>query len=322
VHFVVNTNFGKSEVPAWFNEGPAEYYSTFAIEGDQKVELGVPIARHIYRLRESTLMPLPKLFAIRNAELSETGGHSRSIFYAESWALIHYLLQNDKSDGLNTFLNEIMKNVPAERAFRDAFKISYEQMEIELKKYVGQERYSHSEVTLKNKLTFDADMTSSVIDEASSNSYLGDLLYHTDRSDDAEPYLAAALKLTPDASMPNTSLGMVKMRQGKMDDARKYFEKGIAVDPRNHVALFRYAYLLAHGRQNANGLVNEFDAETATRMREALRKAITINPSFTESYEMLAFVDVVRNEELEDAVNLIRTALRYQPGSQRYSLRL
>src|SRR5215813_13542485 len=32
VHFIVNTTFGKSEIPPWFNEGLAEYYSTFSIE--------------------------------------------------------------------------------------------------------------------------------------------------------------------------------------------------------------------------------------------------------------------------------------------------
>src|ERR1044071_7458368 len=35
VHFLINTNFPRSEVPQWFNEGLAEYYSTFAIENDQ-----------------------------------------------------------------------------------------------------------------------------------------------------------------------------------------------------------------------------------------------------------------------------------------------
>jgi hypothetical protein len=41
VHFIIDTNFGKSEVPPWFNEGLAEYYQTFTIEEDQKVKLGM-----------------------------------------------------------------------------------------------------------------------------------------------------------------------------------------------------------------------------------------------------------------------------------------
>ena len=36
VHFLLDTNFGKSEVPPWFNEGLAEFYQTFKIEKRSK----------------------------------------------------------------------------------------------------------------------------------------------------------------------------------------------------------------------------------------------------------------------------------------------
>src|SRR3954463_7166503 len=35
-HLLVNNSSGAGEAPAWFNEGLAEYYSTFAIEEDRK----------------------------------------------------------------------------------------------------------------------------------------------------------------------------------------------------------------------------------------------------------------------------------------------
>src|SRR5258706_9291266 len=123
VHFIVNTNFGKSEVPPWFNEGLAEYYSTFAIQEDQKVKLGLPLERHLQLLSQNKLTPLDSLFKISNFQLLQTGDHSRSIFYAESWALIHYLIQGGKSDGLGKFLNSLLKNTRPEKAFRDAFAI-------------------------------------------------------------------------------------------------------------------------------------------------------------------------------------------------------
>src|SRR6185369_5670727 len=47
VHFVLNTNFGKSEIPPWFNEGMAEFYETFQIEDDQRVKLGLPQTHHL-----------------------------------------------------------------------------------------------------------------------------------------------------------------------------------------------------------------------------------------------------------------------------------
>src|SRR6185503_12628161 len=61
-HLLVNTTSGR--VPLWFNEGLAEYYSTFSVTNDQKVVLGKPISSHIYLLRERKMLPLRTLFQV------------------------------------------------------------------------------------------------------------------------------------------------------------------------------------------------------------------------------------------------------------------
>src|ERR1043166_2926741 len=121
VHFIINTNFGKSEVPPWFNEGLAEYYSTFAIAEDQVVRLGLLIQQHLMVLNQAKLLSLRELFAVKNAELSNIDDHSRTVFYAESWALIHYLIQSGKGGALAKFLEAVIKDTPPEAAFKDAF---------------------------------------------------------------------------------------------------------------------------------------------------------------------------------------------------------
>jgi hypothetical protein len=61
-HLLVNNTSGN--VPVWFNEGLAEYYSTFSITDDQKVVLGRPITNHVYLLRERKMLPLRTLFQV------------------------------------------------------------------------------------------------------------------------------------------------------------------------------------------------------------------------------------------------------------------
>lgn len=322
VHFIVNTNFGKSEVPPWFNEGLAEYYQTFAIEDDQKAKLGLPQSNHLYLLQQSKLIPLETLFKINNYSLHQNGNHSRSIFYAESWALMHYLIQGGKTEGLNKFLTFALKDVPAEKAFQDAFQMTYAQMERELRKYVEQNSYKYVTVTFKNKLAFDAEMQTTPLSEGGSSAYLGDLLYHSNRADDAEAYLQKAVRLEPDSSMANTSLGMVKLRQRKFDEAKKYLERAISADQKNHLAFYNLAFLLSREDRDEYGYVNSFPAEKSAKMRELLKKAMAINPAFTESYELYAFVNIVNNENLDEAIDYMRKALKYQPGNQRYALRI
>ena len=322
VHFIVDTNFGKSDVPPWFNEGLAEYYQTFEIEEDQKVKLGLPQGNHLALLQQNALIPLGTFFNINNSSLSQNGNHSRSIFYAQAWALIHYLVQSGKTEGMGKFLTLSLDNTPAEQAFQEAFGIGYAQMEKDLRKYVAQGSYKYHLLTFKNKLIFDTDMQTAPLSEASSNAYLGDLLYHVHRPDDAEPLLANALSLQPDLSMANATLGMVKLRQRKFDDAKSYLEKAIAQDQKNHLALYRLAYLLSRDSRDEFGYVSNFDEARAARIRDLLRRAIAANPSFAESYELLAFVSLVNNDQFDEAVTALRTALKYQPHNVRYILRI
>ena len=322
VHFIVNTNFGKSDVPSWFNEGLAEYYQTFEMEDDIKAKLGIFQRGHLDLLQQNKLIPLDTFFNISNSALHQNGNHSRSIFYAQAWAIIHYFLSNKKSVEMSKFLTLSMKNVPEEKAFQDAFQMTYAQMEKELRQYVKQATYQYTTVTFKNKLSFETEIRSVPLSESDANAYLGDLLYHTNRADDAEPYLRTALALDPDSSMANTTLGVVKVRQRKFDDAKIYLEKAISKDPKNHLAYFQYAYLLSRDGRDEFGYVSSFPPEKTAKMRELLKKAIEINPSFTESYEMLAFVSLVSNEGLDEGIAAMLKALKLRPGNQRYAMRI
>ncbi|MGI9054242.1 MAG: DUF1570 domain-containing protein, partial [Pyrinomonadaceae bacterium] len=180
VHYLLDTNFGKSEVPPWFNEGLAEFYQTFKIKDDQVVTLGLIQDNHLQLLQQTKLIPLETFFKINNYSLHQNGNHSRSIFYAQAWALIHYLIRgNDGANNaaMNDFLNLVMKDVEPEKAFRQAFQKDYAAMEKELGKYVRQSSYMAIAFTLNKKLVFDTEMTTVQLSEAETNAYLGDLLY-------------------------------------------------------------------------------------------------------------------------------------------------
>lgn len=323
IHFLLNTNLESFNIPPWFNEGLAEYYQTFKIEDDQKAILGDIQPNHLLLLQQSKLIPLKTFFEIDNYSLRQNGNHSRSIFYAQAWALIHYLNQaNDgkNRDGLDKFLNLILNKTEPEKAFQQAFQTDFATMEKTLKKYVEQSRYMASVYTFQKKLTFDAEMTVVPLSEAEANAYLGDLLYHTHQYADAEPYLQKALALDANSTMANTSYGLVKMRQRKFDEARKYLEKAVASDGRNHFAHYNYAYVLSREDMNESGFVMGFAPEKADLMRRSLSKAIEIKPDFTESYRLLAFINLVNNENLDESIKLLQKGVSLQPGNQEYAL--
>jgi hypothetical protein len=83
-HLLVNNTL--KNAPLWFNEGLAEYYSTFKINDDQKVTLGAPIGNHVFLLRQSKMLPLKTLFEVDHKSPHYNESKKQGIFYAQSWA--------------------------------------------------------------------------------------------------------------------------------------------------------------------------------------------------------------------------------------------
>jgi len=140
-HLITNNSIGPS--PAWFNEGLAELYSTVAIS-NKEVVLGRPINRHITSLKQSALLPLRLLFEVDYKSPYYNESHKQSIFYAQSWALAHYLMLNrngERAQQTMTFLELLRSQEPLEKAVQKAFSTTLENLEGDLRSYIQQDRY-------------------------------------------------------------------------------------------------------------------------------------------------------------------------------------
>ncbi len=324
-HFIVDNNFGRTNVPPWFNEGLAEYYQTFKIEEDQKVTLGALQDEHILLLRQNNLVPFDTFFNIDDYSLHEQSDDGVGVFYAQAWALMHYLINGNsgaRQKQLYKFLDLVMKNKTPKAAFSEAFQSDYAAMEKELKNYLTLNTYKITGITFKEKLTFDTEMQTLPLSEAEAKAYLGDLLYHGQRFGEAEVLLQQALTLNPNSVQAQTTLGLVKMRQKNFAEAKKYLEKALQNDSKNYLAQYNYAYVLSREEMDEGGYVLNFADETIEKMRGALKKAIELNPKFAESYNLYAFISVVQNNEIDEGINYLRKALAIAPGNQWYLIRL
>jgi hypothetical protein len=61
-------------------------------------------------------------------------------------------------------------------------------------------------------------------------------------------------------------------------------------------------------------LIHEIPAATAQTMRAQLRKTIALAPAFADAYRLLAFVNLITNEELDEAITLLKRARQLTPG--------
>ncbi|MDT7690236.1 MAG: hypothetical protein QOE46_2995 [Acidobacteriota bacterium] len=323
VHLLVNNSLGHAAVPPWFNEGLAEYYSTFDIEDDRKVYLGNLIDYHLQLLREQRLIPLKQLFAVDYYSLERNKHDVRSLFYAESWALMHYLiLGNDgkRLPQMGQFLALVQQNVPTDEAFSRAFQTDTAGMEKELTKYIQAHTFQGKLATFEHKLEFDSQMTAAPVTDAEAESYLGDLLLHTNRPEEAAARLEHALQLDPALALAHASLGMTRLRQKRFADATAELRQATAASAQNYLAHYYLAYALSREGMGEGGFSPGYPAERAREMRESLLKAIQLRPDFPESYHLLAFVDLVTNENIEEGIEQLKHAIVLAPGNEHYGL--
>lgn len=323
VHLLVDNNIGRA-APPWFNEGLAEYYSTFDVDdGDRRVVLGRLIDHHLLLLRDQKMIPLSTFFEIDNYSLHRNKRDARGMFYAQAWALMHYLIRGNEGKRLpemSRFIDLKLAGRPTEEAFRQAFGTDFAGMEKELRRYVGQWTFSAAAVTFNEKLQFDSSMQAAPLPEAEAEAHLGDLLLHTNRPDEAAARLQKALALDPGQGLAHASLGMALVRQNKLDEARAHLKEAVALDARNYLVHYYYAYALSRAGNASSGFVAGYAPGAAAEMRAALRRAIELKPDFAESYSLLAFVGMVTGEGLDEAAAMIRKARSLAPGNDDYLL--
>jgi tetratricopeptide (TPR) repeat protein len=322
IHALIRNNTHR--VPVWFGEGLAEYYSTFEVaDGDSRVLLGKPIPSHVYTLRERPLLPLATLLSVDYSSPHYNERDKKGVFYAQSWALVHYFMQSgDRSrrESFIRFVDLIAAGAPVEASLKRAFNIDLPTLEQNLKNYISRRNYIYEALPLGERLSIDAGMQTAQLAEAEVEYYLGDLLRHTERFDQAEAYLERAIALDDNLAAARASLGVLRARQRRFEEARKYLASASTEGAGAGDPLIHYYFAWAVGREYTspeNG-VSHFPPEAAQLMRAELRKAIDLAPDFAEAHRLLAFVYLIANEDLKEAEALLRRAQMLAPGEAEY----
>ncbi len=315
-HLLVNNNF--KNAPVWFNEGLAEYYSKFYMSEDQRVVLGYPIVNHVLFLRKNKMLPLRTLFAVDHKSPQYNESDKTSIFYAQSWALVHYLMigKTGRDEQLNKFIELLNARVPQERAFQEAFGTTLEEMEVELSNYVGQDRYKVRLGNFAGELKVDTTTEATKVSEAEALAYQGDLLLHSSRNKEAYVYLDQAVKLDPNLAMAHASLGMAYFNEGKTNLAYASLERAVAANSQNYLAHYHYAFVMS--RPNDGPSLTMFTPEQAAKIRTHLQKAIALRPDFFEPYNLLAYVSLVTGKDIDESIAMLKRVLSESP--EQYNL--
>jgi tetratricopeptide (TPR) repeat protein len=310
--------------PLWLNEGLAELYGTLQFSGND-ASLGTPLFHYIRLLREHELLPLPMLFSIGTNSPHYNEQDKTGIFYGESWALVHYLMlgENGRQEQFKRFLQQVSRGENAAKAIEDSFGVTLETLEQDLKNYVRRGEFAAQRISVDNPQVYASytAMQRSSLSDGEANHYLGDLLLHTGRDKDAEQYFKQAVALDPSFIPPYASLGTMYVHQRRYEEAKKYLQKA-TTSPQSYLIHYYYAYVLSREGVGPDGRIKEYSKENAASMREQLVRAIKLAPKYAPAHYLLALVDFVTDDRLDEALQMAQKARELAPANSSYSLLL
>ena len=143
MHYFINN--ANPDLPLWMNEGLAEFYASFETAGEY-VHVGKMIDQHVTLLRDRPLIPLREFLAMTSDSKDYNEGLRQGIFYAQSWALVHYLLLGnpERAGQLGLFERQLGLKKSPEAAAQSAFGTALEKMEEELRRYIPHSRFNYT----------------------------------------------------------------------------------------------------------------------------------------------------------------------------------
>ena len=309
-HDYIHTLIGDHALPLWLREGLAEYYGSienerYSFGEGRTLQIGYPIDSHENLLRDRFFLPVNQLFAMTDDSPAYAENDRKSVFLAESWALVHMLHSPGFVDLLKHLLELLVDKNPARESFDAVYSADLNLLEARLKDYIKTSRtggwtytripYCLCESKPNDWLQFNFDRTQSYVNDqgvrkltdAEVRFYVGDLLLHRGSLQEAGAYLQDALQLAPQFAAAHASLAVLRIRQGNYDEAKEHIERALALGSDNPLPYLFYARLI---RQQVPPST-ELTEEQLQNMQTSLLKAVRFGPNLNEAVDLLSEVD-------------------------------
>jgi Flp pilus assembly protein TadD len=316
-HQLLNGNTNASVQP-WFDEGFAEYFSTIQVNG-KEAEVGLPSEDNYQILSETGLMKVADLFRVQHdsSTYNENGDH-RSVFYAESWLVVHYLYEKKLMIKVGPYFDlAIDRKLPVEDAIQQAFGLSAAQFDTELRNYVEGRRFLYGKIPSPAGIE-SAAYIAKPLTTADAKAVLADTHLHSpDYQDKAVAEFEEVLKLESDNAAALRGLGYAYLMKRDFHRAGEYFTRAAEHDSNDPRVLY-YSGMLAE-MEEGRGLGS--DPARVAVIQKQLEKSVALDPEFADAYSLLAFI-YMSQSNFEQALNTMRKAVALNPRNEEYSFNL
>jgi tetratricopeptide (TPR) repeat protein len=297
---------GADWMPLWLNEGLAEFMQNTEIH-NKDVELGKPSRDDILYLRQTSLIPLPVLLKVDATSPYYHEEQKGSVFYAEAWALTHYLEVSDKEKGthrLADYLTLMSHHADSVEAAAKAFG-DLKDLQAALQSYIRDSSYKQFILNSSAAPIDESTYTARNLSPFEAEAARADVLASVQREKEARALIEEILKSDPNNVAARETMGSIELRANNHEAARKWYGEAVKLDSKSYLANYYFAVISIE----IGGSGQEESIELS------LRSAISLNPQFAPAYDRLANYLSMRHKNLEEAQSLSDKAVHLDPGN-------
>jgi Tfp pilus assembly protein PilF len=296
------------ELPIWLSEGLADFFGESQVNGNVAT-MGIPDPALIEELRHNKLIPLDVLFHVDASSPYYNEENKVSVFYAESWALTHYLMIGDKQahrqmllDYASALASGLSPDQAAAKAFGDLKKL-----QDDLSRYIGKFSFSYFQMKAPAELA-PAELHVRELTDAEEEAYRGGF-FAVRRRPEAKQILQNAVNLDPRLALAHQNLGIEEYLEGNRDSALTSISEAVKLDSKNGFARYLRAHLTFFG---AGGFPQD------SQIEEDLRQAVASQPDFAPANALLGLYLSSRRQNGDEALIYAKKAVSLEPGNTEF----
>jgi tetratricopeptide (TPR) repeat protein len=320
-------NYNYPPTQPWFDEGFAEYFSSLRFDNKQ-AQIGGDPESFTEILNSTPWLSIPDLFATRRDASQESSRHS--LFYAQSWIVMHYLLTQDKLSETGTYFDLVQnQKLPVEEAIQKAYGMSSAQFTQVVQDHFhplgqpakppekGKQPLPAGSQTLEVTPSDQIGGGNQELPEAEGQSLVAEMSVRL--PEHREQAVQQLESITSQPKMDNVvarrALAWTHMEKKEFDRAVEELSKAGELNPKDpwlHYYLALVRYHLAQTGQAIGGLPN---------IMQDLRQVLDWDPEFAQARSMLAMAQL-EGGGVHAAMDSMRVALTLSPRNQTYLLNM
>ncbi len=308
MHLLVRQTIGT--LPLWLNEGLAELFGNSRLDTDT-VLIGMPAPYHLHALQQNSPLPLAQLLSVDRNSQYYTEANRSTIFYAQSWALTHFLMLGD-GGAHRARLAALLQAIDAGATPVEAGTTlgDVPALERQFRAYISRFSFPAQQTTVPNQNDPKA-MQARVLPVAEAQAVLSTVHAVLGRPEVATTLATAAV--AADGAVPDAWLARARAARstGDVTAAEAALAKAIALGSNDPLAHFGWAEL----RLDVVPADHPLD-DVAT----ALERALVLKHDLARAMALLGYVRARRNAEDPRAFELCKQAVMLEPGNARHYL--